>query len=95
MDWENRVEKAMEQAAKDYSRQLRWHKAHLRTVSAKLTKPEYELFRTMCTANGTTPYRVLCRMARAYINSAAGALQQPRPLRQPPWPANPPRHASL
>ena len=78
MDWENRVEKAMEQAAKDYSRQLRWHKAHLRTISAKLTKPEYELFRAMCTANGTTPYRVLCRMARAYINSAAGALQQPR-----------------
>ena len=73
MDWENRVEKAMEQAAKDYSRQLRWHKAHLRTVSAKLTKPEYELFRAMCTANGTTPYRVLCRMARAYINSAVGA----------------------
>ena len=80
MDWENRVEKAMEQAAKDYSRQLRWHKAHLRTISAKLTKPEYELFRAMCTANGTTPYRVLCRMARAYINSAAGAANPPHRL---------------
>ena len=69
--WENplrRMEQAVDKVSRDYTRQIRWHKKHLRTVSAKLTVPEYELFRAMCTARHTTPYAVLCKMVRAYIN---------------------------
>ena len=43
--WENplrRMEQAVDKVSRDYTRQIRWHKKHLRTVSAKLTVPEYE-----------------------------------------------------
>ena len=79
--WENplrRMEQAVDKVSRDYTRQIRWHKKHLRTVSAKLTVPEYELFRAMCTARHTTPYAVLCKMVRAYINMSVQGLQSRR-----------------
>ena len=79
--WENplrRMEQAVDKVSRDYTRQIRWHKKHLRTVSAKLTVPEYELFRAMCTARHTTPYAVLCKMVRAYINMSIQGLQSRR-----------------
>lgn len=53
--------------AVQYCRQMRWHKKHLRTITAKLTTDEYEMFRTVCRMNHTTPYRLLSRFARAYM----------------------------
>ena len=79
--WENplrRMEQAVDKVSRDYTRQIRWHKKHLRTVSAKPTGPEYELFRAMCTARHTTPYAVLCKMVRAYINMSVQGLQSRR-----------------
>lgn len=79
--WENplrRMEQAVDKVSRDYTKQIRWHKKHLRTVSAKLTVPEYELFRAMCTARHTTPYAVLCKMVRAYINMSVQGLQSRR-----------------
>ena len=77
-DFTRRMEQAVDKVSRDYTRQIRWHKKHLRTVSAKLTVPEYELFRAMCTARHTTPYAVLCKMVRAYINMSVQGLQSRR-----------------
>ena len=53
-----------------YCRQLRWHKKHLRPVTAKLTTAEYAMFKEICKEQGTTPYAVISRRARGYIKGA-------------------------
>lgn len=62
------------QLIRDYSRQLRWHKRNLRTITAKLSAEEYEIFKAVCKAARTTPYAVLCRLARSYIRCAVQSL---------------------
>ena len=46
---------------------MRWHKKHLRTVTAKLTTAEYAMFKEICKEQGSTPYAVLSRLTRGYI----------------------------
>lgn len=58
------------QLIRDYSRQIRWHKRHLRTITAKLDAEEYEVFKAICKARHTTPYTVMCRLVRAYMKEA-------------------------
>ena len=49
---------------------MRWHKKHLRTVTAKLTTAEYAMFKEICKEQGSTPYAVLSRLTRGYIKGA-------------------------
>lgn len=62
------------QLIRDYSRQIRWHKRNLRTITAKLNAEEYEIFKAICKARRTSPYAVMCRLARAYIHNAISGL---------------------
>lgn len=62
------------QLIRDYSRQIRWHKRNLRTITAKLNAEEYEMFKAICKARRTSPYAVMCRLARAYIHNAISGL---------------------
>lgn len=41
------------------TRQDRWHKKHLRTVSSKLTIQQYQRFQGICQLAGLTPYAAL------------------------------------
>ena len=48
----------------DLTRQERWHKRHLRTVSSKLTIQQYQRFLGICQLCGLTPYaavRLFCK----------------------------------
>ena len=48
----------------DLTRQERWHKRHLRTVSSKLTTQQYQRFLGICQLCGLTPYaavRMFCK----------------------------------
>lgn len=48
--------------------QSRWHKLHLKTVSAKLPRQSYQRFRDECMICGMTPYaavKLLCETATA------------------------------
>ena len=56
-----------------YIWQNRWHKRHLRTITAKLTMTEYDVLRTICKAEGTTPYAVMNRLVRAYMRERVNA----------------------
>lgn len=55
---------------RDYTRQIRWHKRHLRTITAKLSAEEYEAFKAICEARCSTPYAVLCTLVREYMREA-------------------------
>lgn len=48
----------------DLTRQDRWHKKHLRTVSSKLTIQQYQRFQGICQLAGLTPYAALRLMIR-------------------------------
>lgn len=51
----------------DRKSQAKWDKVHLRTVSTKLSKGEYESFYDFCMLHGETPYSVVRRMIRRNI----------------------------
>ncbi|WP_294855810.1 hypothetical protein [uncultured Oscillibacter sp.] len=47
-------------------RQLKWDKKHLRTVSTKVTRREYEALKAVCAARCTTVYAVMQELLRAW-----------------------------
>lgn len=46
------------------TKQERWHKKHLRTVSSKLTIQQYQRFQGICQLAGLTPYAAMRLMIR-------------------------------
>ena len=48
----------------DRTRQAKWDRLHMRTVSTKLRKGEYEDLLDYCALHGTHPYTLLRRMIR-------------------------------
>lgn len=60
--------KSMEKRPKyDRVSQAKWDKQHLRTVSTKLSKGEFETFYDFCMLHGETPYSIVRRMIRRDI----------------------------
>jgi hypothetical protein len=51
----------------DRERQSRWDAANLKTVSTKLTRREWAEFYAACIEQGATPYAVVKRMVRAWL----------------------------
>ena len=51
----------------DRSRQAKWDRLHMRTVSTKLRKEEYEELMDYCIRRGTKPYTLLRRIMRGLI----------------------------
>lgn len=49
------------------SRQYKWDRRNLRTVSTHVTRQEAELFRLACDRRGTTPYKVLHDVVLQYV----------------------------
>lgn len=47
-------------------RQRKWDKKHLRTVSTKVTRREYEELKALCNARCTTVYAVMQELLRAW-----------------------------
>ena len=41
------------------SRQARWDRQHMRTVSCRIRSEQYERFKAACRMRGETPYQVL------------------------------------
>lgn len=50
----------------DRTRQAKWDKLNLRTVSTKLRKQDYEQLQDYCIRTGMTPYRLLRRLLEVY-----------------------------
>ena len=48
-------------------RQAKWDGENMATVSTKMRRREYMELRTMCVAQGTTPYALLQRMLRSWM----------------------------
>ena len=65
----NAIQQAATTAAThpDYTRQQRWHRTHLKTVSCKLTIAEAAELRSRCDRIHATPYSVLRTLILAYI----------------------------
>lgn len=51
----------------DRTRQAKWDKKHLRTVSTKLRKEEYAALVDVCMLSGDKPYTVLRRLIRSQL----------------------------
>lgn len=54
------------------ARQERWDKANLRTACTKMTVEDYEEFRMLCIAEGTTPYAVIRAQIAAWVRAQTG-----------------------
>ncbi len=58
----------MENKPTERTRQARWDRRNLRTVSTHLTTKQAALLKMICYTNHTTPYRLLRTVSLAYIN---------------------------
>ena len=67
----------MEKRKFERSRQARWDRRYLKTVSCHLTTRQYDTLRIICEAEGTTPYKVIQDYLRHYIRSADARLFSP------------------
>ena len=56
----------------DRERQARWDYEHINTVSTKMLRGEYMQLRSMCLAQGTTPYALLRLLIRTWMVENAG-----------------------
>ncbi|QNL44678.1 hypothetical protein H8790_01075 [Oscillibacter hominis] len=54
------------------ARQERWDRANLRTACTKMTVEDYEDFRILCVAEGTTPYAVIRAQIAAWVRERLG-----------------------
>ena len=50
-------------------RQARWDAGHLRTVTTKLPRREYLDFRVQCLAAGETPYSLMKRLLKDWMET--------------------------
>lgn len=57
------------------SRQGRWDKRYLVTVSTHLTRREYEILQGCCAALGTKPYAIIRDYLREYIRQAQNRME--------------------
>lgn len=61
------------------TRQTKWDKRHLKTVSCHLTYREYARLQAICYAEGTKPYRLIRDYLRYYTDAAERRLFDVRP----------------
>jgi hypothetical protein len=67
---ENKKHKGIHEAGKSLQyrgRQAKWDREHLRTVTTKMTRRKYEIFKRDCEAERTTPYALLGRLIAEWM----------------------------
>ena len=52
------------------ARQAKWDAANLATTATKLTKNEYGEFRAVCASEGVTPYAVIRKFVRVWVQDS-------------------------
>ena len=64
---ESRTDVCPDCSREDRTRQAKWDKKNLRTVSTKLRKEEYAALLDVCMLSGAKPYTVLRRLIKSQL----------------------------